>query len=180
MIRRHRPLAMELDFHAFGGGVDFQTASLHGRETAGGRQHGVQFVVGAVRVVMEEDESLCAAGGGGLHHCFEAAMAPADAVAVFLGGVLGVMDEEADAAEGVDHLRLPALEGGGGGPGGAASFAGRVGQRCGAGDLVVRNVGKGTFRGVEAEGHPASRVIEAGGGSANAADPERGGAKFLD
>jgi len=163
----------EAKFQAFAGGVDLEGRGDGGGEPAGIGEDGVQLVVGAVGVVVEEQEVFDAGVGGLTDHGIDAAMAPADAGGVFGGGVLGVVDEDVRLVDEGADVAL-AAEGGTGGSG--LGGAGGVG----ATDLVVGGVDEGACGGVEAEGDAAARVMDSGGAGADLADAESEGAQLFD
>lgn len=161
------------EFEALTGGIDPEGRGDGGGEPAGIGEDGVQLVVGAVGVVVEEQEMFDAGVGGLADHGIDAAMAPADAGGVFGGGVLGVVDENVRLVDEGADVALAAQGGTGWGGLGAAGGVGAT-------DLVVGRVDERACRGIEAEGDASARVMDSGGAGADLADAESEGAQLFD
>lgn len=167
--------APELELQTLAGGVNPQPGGEGCGKGPSLAQHDVQLVVGAIRVVVEEEKVFDAGFGGLPDDGVHATVSPADAGGVLLDGVLGIVNEDVDVLDQVSDV----AQAGGDGALGAGVVGG---MRCGrwAGHLVVGDVGDGAGGGCEAEGDAAAGVMDAGGGGVDLADAEAGGAQFLD
>ena len=100
----------EAQFEAFASGVDAKPG-IEGRgETSGVGEDDVQLIVGAIGVMMEEEEMFDPCFGGLTNHGVDTTVAPADSGGVFLGRVLGVVDQDIDPLDQGADLAV-ALEG---------------------------------------------------------------------
>lgn len=92
------------DFDAFAGGVDAHGVVVHVDEFACPIEHGGDFGVVVVGVVMEEAEAFDLGEHAEGDDIIDAAVAPTDAFGVFGVVVLGVHDEEVGLVEELDEL----------------------------------------------------------------------------
>ena len=88
-----------MDGCAFAGGFDFEGALFGGNKVECMGDHGIDFGVIVVRVVVEKEELFHIALDGEFDDIVDAAMAPATVFGVFFAVVLGVHDENINSFE---------------------------------------------------------------------------------
>src|SRR5262245_3713963 len=85
--------ALDVETHPFGGGDDAQPRAACPHRVSTGRGAGVEVIVGAFGLVMEQYECLDAGVDREIHHLVVGRMAPAAMLGVFVLGVRRVVHE---------------------------------------------------------------------------------------
>lgn len=100
----------EGQFLAFARRIHSKLGVELGCQGSGPIENDVELIVGAIGVMMEEEEMFDPRFGGLTNHGVDTTVAPADSGGVFLGRVLGVVDQDIDPLDQGADLAV-ALEG---------------------------------------------------------------------